>query len=189
MIDSIEDQTVALPKMPAISAESALSLLLSQVNGSFRIRDGYIEITTLRQLGIFDVVNPDPAPFPLVRLSLQSQAFEDALTDLAELSGVNIVLDRPHAGNRARKRVTTTLENVRVDTAVSLLADLAGLKTVLDGNVLYVTSVRKARAIEAEESKRRQLQSQQIIGNYAQAMGLAGPVQSPLGPIIVGPGD
>jgi hypothetical protein len=188
-IDSIEDQTVALPKSPAISAESALSLLLSQVYGGFRIRDGYIEITTLRRLGIWDSTNPDPVPFPRIRLSMEGEPLEDALTNLAESSGANIVLDRRHIGNKARRRVTATLQDVQADTAVNILADLAGLKTVLDGNVLYVTSARKARAIEAEEDKRQKLQLQQSMASYAQAMGLAGPTQSPLGPIIVRSGD
>ena len=149
----------------------------------FRIRDGYVEITTLKQLGISYGERPNPVTFPFVRLFVETEPLEDALANLTESSGVNIVVDRRHIGNKARRRVTATLQDVQADTAVNILADLAGLKTVLDGNVLFVTTGRKARAIETEEERRTQLQLQQEIAAYNRTM------QSPLGPIIVRSGN
>lgn len=79
----------------------------------------------------------------------------DALKELAHATESNVVLDG-RAGADAKKKVTAELNGVPFDAAVQLLADMANLKVVRIANVYYVTSVKKAEALQKEEDKRRQ---------------------------------
>ena len=74
-----------------------------------------------------------------------------ALTVTTDVSGV---LD-----NSSRRLIrigesTATLTNVPIDTAVRLLADMAGLQVIQVDNVLYVTTPENATRFAAELQKR-----------------------------------
>jgi hypothetical protein len=56
-------------------------------------------------------------------------------------------------GEKGKTAVTARLINVPLDRAVRLLADMADLKAVLLGNVLYVTSKENAAQWEKEAAK------------------------------------
>ena len=56
--------------------------------------------------------------------------------------------------DKAKAAVSAALKNVPVDTAVRVLADMAELKPVRMGNLLYVTSRDNAKRLEEEEAKR-----------------------------------
>ena len=49
--------------------------------------------------------------------------------------------------------VTARLANVPVDTALRVLADMAGLKVVRMENVFYITSAENAEKLEKEKKK------------------------------------
>jgi hypothetical protein len=62
-----------------------------------------------------------------------------ALKKLAGDAGVNLALD-PRAEKEASAKVSLRAEDMPLETAVRLLAEMAGLKTVRIGNVLFVTT-------------------------------------------------
>ena len=70
-----------------------------------------------------------------------------------------MVLDARSA-KEAAAPLTADFSNVPLDTAVAMLADLAGLKMVPLENVLYVTSKENAATL-MEEQNRLRLQRQQ----------------------------
>jgi hypothetical protein len=71
-----------------------------------------------------------------------------ALKKLSADTGVNLALD-PRATKEADMKVSLWVEDVPLETAVRLLAEMAGLKPVRFGNVLFVTS--KATAAELRQ--------------------------------------
>ena len=77
----------------------------------------------------------------------------EALQDLSDQTGINIVVDS-RLEQPARAEVTAHFHRVPLDTAVRLLADMAGLRLVVMDNVLYVTSKENAKEIDAEEEPR-----------------------------------
>lgn len=75
--------------------------------------------------------------------------FASAMRQLAADTGANIVLD-PRLGERAKKPVTLKLEDVPLETAVRLLAEVADLRAVRMNNVLYVTTGERARTLRED---------------------------------------
>jgi type II secretory pathway component GspD/PulD (secretin) len=89
---------------------------------------------------------------PLVSVVFEKRPLTEALKELSTLTDVSIVVDS-RAGEKEGN--TATFKNVPLDTAVRVLADIAGLSSVLIDNVLYVTTRPNAKALEAEQAKRR----------------------------------
>jgi type II secretory pathway component GspD/PulD (secretin) len=81
-----------------------------------------------------------------VSVDMDKVEVADALQKVARDAGVNVLLDS-RAAKDAGDKVTLKLEDVPVDTAVRLLAEMAGLKPVRVGNVLFVTSKENAAEI------------------------------------------
>src|SRR5262249_62268687 len=80
-----------------------------------------------------------------VSLDLEGMPLHMALKALAKDTSTNVVLD-PSVAKEGQTQLTLQLEDVPLETAVRLLAEMGGLKTVRLGNVLFVTT--KAKAVE-----------------------------------------
>ncbi|HLN27365.1 MAG TPA: hypothetical protein VK395_06450 [Gemmataceae bacterium] len=196
-IDNIEEQLVRLPKSSSVRLEVLLQLLLKQVNGAYRVHDGHIEVTTLHQLGILpDESGSDPSWLPLVNIAFEKRPLHNALKELATATGINILLDEAHAGDKANTPVSATLEYVQLGTAVRLLADQADLKAVLLENVLYVSTVAKADALQRDQERRVRLRMQinrlsdvehAPVAVSGPGMGIRDAPPAPRGPITVPP--
>jgi len=78
-----------------------------------------------------------------------------ALRQLGRETGAKLVLD-VRAKKEADNPVTLSLDDVALEDGVHLLANMAGLKTVLVGNVLYVTTKGNATEVQAEQNARVQ---------------------------------
>jgi RNA polymerase sigma factor (sigma-70 family) len=138
---------------------TVLQTILSHVNLEsphsevmFLVRKDHIEITTSRfvrmELG-FSNVRPIP---PLVWDSFEEVSLAQILPRLAETSGYNLVAD-PKAGEKLQTKLTMQLNNVPIDTAVRLLANMAGLSVVRLDNVFYVTTAENAKQLREEQAK------------------------------------
>lgn len=144
----IETVPVRFPQFPKqVAFMTGLRLSLEQVLSAkavLWIRSGEIVITTeARVKSRYFLYNPiDLARFSKVPLA-------NALDELAELSGIPILLD-PRVGKKARTPVTAKFSNIRLETAVLLLTDMAGLKHVVLDNVIYVTHPENAPVIKAK---------------------------------------
>jgi hypothetical protein len=78
-----------------------------------------------------------------VNVDMDKVDLATALRQLGRQAGVNILLDS-RAEKDASAKVSFQLEDVPLDTAVRLLAEMANLKPVRVGNVLFVTSKENA---------------------------------------------
>lgn len=85
-----------------------------------------------------------------VSVNVEDVAAKTAIRDLAKKHGVNLVFD-PKVSQQADTVVSLQVDNTGIETAVRLLAELASLKAVRMGNVLFVTSADKAKVIREEE--------------------------------------
>ena len=142
---------------------SSLALMLRKIldrlptgEGTFIIRDGVIEITTLSAVK-HEFFRERPAigalP-PLVHAAIINVPLTKAVRDLARSHGGNVVVD-VRAVKEAGTMVTAEFSNVPLDTAVSLLADMADLMAVEVGNVIYVTTKENGRALQLKQEQRR----------------------------------
>jgi type II secretory pathway component HofQ len=94
---------------------------------------------------------PEGRPLlPLVHVSAEAKPLEKVLQEVAKQSGYNVVLD-PRSADKGATPIKANLNNVPVDNAVRLLADMADLKMVQMGNILYVTTAENAAKWEKQE--------------------------------------
>jgi len=84
-----------------------------------------------------------------VSVSLEKVPCAEALKRLAKETATNLVMD-PRAGKEAQAPVSLELDEVTLEAAVRLLAEMAGLKAVRVGNVLFVTSKATATSMRAD---------------------------------------
>lgn len=153
----LKSRLTAQQQLPEMHARlgAVLKKILSRVSPSaaYIVREGFIEITTEQAMRKEFFANRPHGPFPpLVIDNFEKVPLEAALKELAH-SG-NIVLDA-RAAKEGQTPVTADLVNVPLDTAVRMLADMAGLKVVPLDNALYVTSTDNARLLMEEQEKLR----------------------------------
>ncbi len=149
-----------IPEMHS-KLETVLKKVLLRVSPTttYIVRDDFIEITTMKAIRkeFFRIVPPDPCRRWCRRI-FDKVPLESALKELSR-PGKNIVLDG-RVAKEAQTLVTADLTIVPQDTAVRILADMAGLKMVTLDNVLYVTSKENALVL-IEEQEALRLQRQQ----------------------------
>jgi hypothetical protein len=147
-----------LPKMPGIRLSTLLKKVLSRIpaeaGATYVVRPDCIEITTHRAVCLELGLHPDATRMPLVAAYFDNTSLADALKELATTSGFNIVLDSGKM-EKNKSAVTANLNNVPVDTAVRILAEMADMRAVLLDNVLFVTSKETADRLQKEEAKRK----------------------------------
>jgi RNA polymerase sigma factor (sigma-70 family) len=157
-IDVVEDTPVKLSKMIGIRLETILRLLLDQVNGTYLIRTGYIEVVPCER------AQPEywrkvRSLAPRVNVNFTERALDGALRELADQSGISVVIDT-RARERATTNVTAALNSVPIDTAVLILAEMADLRLVVLDNVLFVTTKENAEQLAIWHDKQtKQLQT------------------------------
>lgn len=86
-----------------------------------------------------------------VNVDVEEVPFKKAARDLAKNHGINLVID-PLVKQTADMPVSLQLDNTGVETALRLLAEMAHLKAVRMGNVMFITTDEKAKTIRAEEA-------------------------------------
>jgi hypothetical protein len=157
-VKDVGRQTVSLSPATTVSFGKVFQMVLSQVGGTYLVRFPCIEITTPMRAWPEEWSESrgfDRHRIPTVGAVFSIRSLEDALRELSETSGINVVLDSRLKRDHAQKAVTAQFTNAPIDTAVRLVADMANLSVVAMDNVLYVTSKANAAALQAERSKRR----------------------------------
>jgi type II secretory pathway component GspD/PulD (secretin) len=84
-----------------------------------------------------------------VEVDADKQPLADVLKRLGRSTGINLVID-PRQAKAAQAAVTLQIDDVPLETAVRLLSELAGLKPVRMGNVVFVTSEERADRLRAD---------------------------------------
>jgi RNA polymerase sigma factor (sigma-70 family) len=156
MLKDVRAQAIAerpLPPMKNARLATVLRRILARlpVEATVLVRDDRLEVTTAdaarAEVG---VARGQPLP-PLVQAAFDKTPLDKALREVAAATGVNVVVD-VRAADKAKVAVTADLANVPVDTAVRVLTDMAELKPVRLGNVLYVTTPENAARLQAEQA-------------------------------------
>jgi hypothetical protein len=132
------DQLTVTLKLKDVKVRSALRSLLTPYNLNFAILGDTVlvstdEVAMLRQVR------------QRVSIDLEKLELSKALRQLARETGTNLILDTRVAKD-AQTPVTLQMEDVPLETAVRLMAEMVNLKPVRVGNTLFVTS--KANANE-----------------------------------------
>jgi hypothetical protein len=168
-IDNVLDRPLgkAIAKMVNVPPELALRRILARIpstsGATFLVRGGTIEITT-RQAASPSTwqVAPD------VSIAFEKRPLAEALQEIADATGVNIVLDA-RVGELGKMLVTATMRGVGVDTVVQLLANTADLRTLPVDNVLYVTTRDNAKVLRGELQKLETVSGDMPKANKAQS--------------------
>ncbi len=132
------DQMPVNVKLKDVKARTALRSILSPYNL------GYAIIGDTILIGNDDMVMQRQMK-QRVSLDLEKADLAAALKQLSKETATNLLLDT-RAAKEGKTAVSLEMEDVPLDTAVRLLAEMAGLKPVRVGNVLLVTT--KAHAAE-----------------------------------------
>ena len=139
----LPDEMPVNVKMPNAKLRVVLQRLLAQGNLSYVI-DGDVLLITTEDVALQRQVRQR------VSLDLDKVPFEQALKELAQDTGANLVLD-PRFAAKAKEPVTLRLDEVPLEVAVRLMAEMVGLRSVRQANVLFVTSKEIAAELRKEE--------------------------------------
>jgi RNA polymerase sigma factor (sigma-70 family) len=156
--DQVEDIDVVpmrLPRMRGVPLSTVLAMLMEQINGAFLVRRDYVEVTTRKRGWPEEWTAESRHLVPRVSVRFENRTLDQALQELAHRSGINVLVDGRVAEGARQTPVTAALNNTLVDTAVRLLADMGDLKSVAIDNVLYVTTIANADALQTEQEARR----------------------------------
>jgi hypothetical protein len=153
------DRPVRLPKLQNVRLSTVLDMVARQTGTAYLVKPGYVEFTAPQRVNPAMWVPPAPRGemvklIPSVTIDVDNRQLEQVLRDMAESSGINIVLDT-RAAELGKTPVTITLNSVPIDTAAAVLADMSGLKVVPLDNLLYVTTPANARTVAAEQAHLR----------------------------------
>ena len=151
-LDKVPEFKVSLPKMVGVRLSTVLRMLAVQFNGTYLVRSDHILITTPLHTRPEYWKAGYPQLVPGVDAEFDKRPLSEALRKLAQLTGINIVLDA-RVGEKGKAAVTATLTNAPLDTAVRLLADMAGLRSVAVDGALYVTTKKNAEQWKTEKPK------------------------------------
>jgi hypothetical protein len=152
-VDVVLDQAALM-----MSGLDANSPVITATARDVKLRDGYA--TALAPLGLrigtvgaSIVISTDEglsARQMRQRVSLSPGPAGAVLTDLANRSGANIVLDPRQKKSLGEAACDLTLSDVTLETAVRLAAEVSGFRAVRMGNVLFVTSNDRAEKLRAD---------------------------------------
>jgi hypothetical protein len=84
-----------------------------------------------------------------INLDFEKEEFASALKKLSRETATNLLVDT-RVAKEAKTEVTMQLEDVPLETAVRLMSEMAGLKPVRVGNVLFITSEATATKMRAD---------------------------------------
>lgn len=143
-----------------LKLRTALRNLLSPHNLSFAIIGDTVVITTDEQAMVRQLRQR-------VSVNVDQLEFVQVIKQLARETGTNLILDS-RVTKEAQGKVSLQLDEVPLQTAVLLLAEMASLKPVRVGNVLFITT--KVNAKELREDPEVSGPHQPIDPNSPQVM-------------------
>jgi len=87
-----------------------------------------------------------------VTVDADGKTLADVLKGLSEQTGANVVID-PRAKKLAEEKVTLSLDDVPLEAAVRLTAEVAGASVVRMSNVLFVTTEARADKLRPDADR------------------------------------
>lgn len=117
---------------------------------------GGMGITGMGGGGAATVMTRRRPVLPLVQTALDEVPLAEALKKMSQATGVSVIVDASRLKDSAKMPVSAVFKNTPLDTAVRILANMAGAKVVLLDNVLLVTTPANAKALQAEQEEANQ---------------------------------
>jgi type II secretory pathway component GspD/PulD (secretin) len=142
------DDTPVTMKLTNVKLRTILKSLLSQYKLAYVVEQEIVLITS-EQAAI------DRQVHQRVSVDFDQVPLEKALKQLGKETGTNLVLD-PRQAPKVKDDVTLKLEDVPLEIAVRLMAEMAGLRSVRQSNVLFVTTKDVAAELRKEEDAANQ---------------------------------
>jgi hypothetical protein len=130
-------------KLTGVKTRSALRSVLSQYSLGYAILGDTLlitneEVAVQRQLR------------QRVSIDLDKTPAAQALKQLGKETGTNLIVDS-RVAKESQTPVTLQIDDVPLDTAVRLIAEMSGLKAVRVGNVMFVTTKATAQELRQDE--------------------------------------
>jgi RNA polymerase sigma factor (sigma-70 family) len=116
---------------------------------TWQVRGNRIVIVPAHLLNATPEQTAEQTNGPPVHLGVRNKPLAEVLDLLRDQTGANVVLSSPD-GNAT---VTLSLDDVRLRTALTLLADMTGLRMVKLENVYYLTSPESAERMQKEAQR------------------------------------
>jgi hypothetical protein len=129
-------------KLRDVKARIAIRSVLAPFNLHYAIVGDTLLITT-EEMAVYRQMKQR------VSLDLDRVEFGSALKDLARDTGVNLILD-PKLVKEAQAPVTLQADDISLESAARILAEMAGLKLVRVGDALFVTGKANAADLRGE---------------------------------------
>lgn len=117
----------------------------------------------------------------IVSIDSAATPLADLLKHLADDTGANIVLD-PKQAEIAKGPIALKVDEVPLETAVRLAADIGGLRVVRLNNVLYVTSDAKAEKLRIDAESLVPAPPTNVTTTTRARLGNVVPVPAPVPP-------
>jgi hypothetical protein len=178
-VDDVRKRPVgaALPKMASVSPDRVLRKILgrlpAETGAVYLVRPDHLEVTTRRaqQVEVWGRFN---GPYlPLVHADFEARPLAEALQELSQQAGVSVVIDA-RAADKAKAAVSASFLNLPLDTAVRILAEMAGLKSALNDNVIYVSTEARQVVVRPDA----EAETAGGVGLNAAQTGLFAPVRA-----------
>ncbi len=136
------EQTPVSVKLKDVKVRSALRTILTPYNLSYAILGDTVLITS-DELAMFRQMRQR------VNIDFDKMEFTAALKQLARDTATNLIVDQ-RVDKEAKETVTLQMEDVPLETAVRLMAEMVGLKPVRVGNTLFVTNKVTANEMRSD---------------------------------------
>lgn len=167
--NTFEDASIRLRPMKRGTLAQALRDILSQIDlsgdGTLNGRATYlVKGADIVVVPFSRIVPDDSEMYPNgtsvskalrepVSVSVEERPLSDALRELADSAGANIIID-VRLKDKVKTPVTVVLQHVPLETAVRLMADMADVKAVALDNVMYITAKENAEKLALEQWNR-----------------------------------
>jgi hypothetical protein len=139
----VADEMPVSLKLTNVRLRTVLKQLLNQYNLSCVI-DQDIVLVTSEQAAIERQVRQR------VSIDFDKVPFQQALRQLSRETNTNLVIDPRHA-TKINEAITLRLDDVPLEIAVRLMSEMAGLRSVRQANVLFITTKEIAADLRREE--------------------------------------
>jgi hypothetical protein len=136
------EQTPVQVKFKAARVKTVLRSILTAHNLSYAIVGDIVYIST-DEMTMFRQMQQR------VNIDLEKMEFTAALRQLGKETATNLIVDS-RVAKEAGQVVSLQAEDVPLETAVRLMAEMVGLKPVRIGNVLFVCSKANAQELRAD---------------------------------------
>jgi type II secretory pathway component GspD/PulD (secretin) len=146
--NDVENLPIKIPRLNGVRLRTILRFLCQQVQGDFYIPGDLLMIVPHTRIES-GVTLRQP-----VDVSFNKRPLAEALRELSDMTGVSIVLDAQKQQDPTIE-LTADFQNVPLESASRVLANMAGMKSITMDNMIYVTAPENAENLLQELGRKK----------------------------------